>query len=69
MGIDATVCLLNYKEDGTPFWNLFFVAPLRDSNSNIVNFVGVQTTVDAPDSKADMKKQVNELLPLPQALL
>tara|TARA_B110000971_G_C19538167_1_gene289007 strand:- start:164 stop:355 length:192 start_codon:yes stop_codon:yes gene_type:complete len=63
MGIDATVCLLNYKEDGTPFWNQFFVAPLRDSNSNIVNFVGVQTTVDAPDSKAD------ELLPLPQALL
>ena len=28
-GIDTSVCLLNYKADGTPFWNQFFVAALR----------------------------------------
>lgn len=38
-GSDATVCLLNYKADRTPFWNNFFVAALRDSDNNIVNFV------------------------------
>jgi PAS domain S-box-containing protein len=38
-GSDATVCLLNYKADGTPFWNQFFIAALRDSDNNIVNFV------------------------------
>lgn len=38
-GSDATVCLLNYKADGTPFWNQFFLASLRDSDNNIVNFV------------------------------
>jgi hypothetical protein len=24
-GRDISVCLLNYKADGTPFWNQFFV--------------------------------------------
>jgi PAS domain S-box-containing protein len=38
-GNDATVCLINYKADGTPFWNQFFIAALRDSDNNIVNFV------------------------------
>jgi PAS domain S-box-containing protein len=40
-GSDATVCLINYKADGTPFWNQFFIAALRDSDNNIVNFVSV----------------------------
>jgi PAS domain S-box-containing protein len=38
-GVDTTVCILNYKADGTPFWNQFFLASLRDSENNIVNFV------------------------------
>ena len=40
-GSDATVCLLNYKSDGTPFWNQFFIGALRDADNNIVNFVSV----------------------------
>ena len=44
-GIDTSVCLLNYKKDGTPFWNQFFVAALRDAKGNVVNFVGVQCEV------------------------
>ena len=38
-GTDATACILNYKADGTPFWNQFFVAALRDSDNCIVNYV------------------------------
>jgi PAS domain S-box-containing protein len=38
-GSDATVCLLNYKADGTPFWNQFFIGALRDSDNCIVNYV------------------------------
>jgi PAS domain S-box-containing protein len=45
-GIDASVCLLNYKADGTPFWNQFFVASLRDADGSIVNYVGVQCEVN-----------------------
>ncbi len=55
-GIDTSVCLLNYKADGTPFWNQFFVAALRDAENNVVNFVGVQCEV----SKAVVEKQIAE---------
>eukprot|EP00616_Rhizochromulina_sp_CCMP1243_P006646 CAMPEP_0118966266 /NCGR_PEP_ID=MMETSP1173-20130426/3749_1 /TAXON_ID=1034831 /ORGANISM="Rhizochromulina marina cf, Strain CCMP1243" /LENGTH=445 /DNA_ID=CAMNT_0006915019 /DNA_START=33 /DNA_END=1370 /DNA_ORIENTATION=+ len=47
-GVDTSVCLLNYRADGTTFWNQFFVAPLRDVNKRIVNYVGVQCVVDKP---------------------
>lgn len=55
-GIDTSVCLLNYKSDGTPFWNQFFVAALRDAENNVVNFVGVQCEV----SKAVVDKHISE---------
>lgn len=43
-GADCTVCILNYKADGTPFWNQFFVAALRDSDNCIVNYVSTVST-------------------------
>jgi len=55
-GVDTSVCLLNYKADGTPFWNQFFVAALRDAENNVVNFVGVQCEV----SKAVVDKKIQE---------
>mgnify|MGYP000309309370 FL=1 len=63
-GQDATVCLLNYKEDGEPFWNQFFVAALRDANNNVVNYVGVQTLVNAPSEKKSIEQRVDAVLPL-----
>lgn len=44
-GADATTCILNYKADGTPFWNQFFVAALRDSDNCIVNYVSMQSII------------------------
>jgi PAS domain S-box-containing protein len=55
-GVDTSVCLLNYKADGSPFWNQFFVAALRDAENNVVNFVGVQCEV----SKAVVDKHIQE---------
>jgi PAS domain S-box-containing protein len=55
-GVDTSVCLLNYKADGSPFWNQFFVAALRDAENNVVNFVGVQCEV----SKAVVDKHISE---------
>lgn len=34
--------------DGTPFWNKLFIAALRDSSNNIVNFIGVVVRVASP---------------------
>lgn len=37
--------LLNYKKDGTPFWNLLTITPIRDETGRVVKFVGVQVDV------------------------
>ncbi|KAJ1445856.1 hypothetical protein M885DRAFT_548569 [Pelagophyceae sp. CCMP2097] len=47
-GLDTSVTILNYKADGTPFWNQLFVAALRDINKRVVNYVGVQIPVPGP---------------------
>eukprot|EP00633_Aureoumbra_lagunensis_P003786 CAMPEP_0197287630 /NCGR_PEP_ID=MMETSP0890-20130614/4221_1 /TAXON_ID=44058 ORGANISM="Aureoumbra lagunensis, Strain CCMP1510" /NCGR_SAMPLE_ID=MMETSP0890 /ASSEMBLY_ACC=CAM_ASM_000533 /LENGTH=525 /DNA_ID=CAMNT_0042757553 /DNA_START=129 /DNA_END=1706 /DNA_ORIENTATION=+ len=48
-GEDIGVTILNYKKDGTTFWNQLFVAALRDINERIVNFVGIQAPVPGPE--------------------
>ena len=40
-GRDTSVDLLNYKADGSPFWNQFFLAPLRNRDKKIVNYVSI----------------------------
>jgi len=44
-GSDASVCLLNYRRDGSTFWNQFFIAPLRDVGGRVVNYIGVSRAV------------------------
>jgi PAS domain S-box-containing protein len=59
-GRDITVCLLNYKANGTPFWNQFFVAAIRNSKGQIVNFVSVQCEVNGP-SISQIKSRVKRI--------
>ncbi|XP_031102833.1 phototropin-2-like [Ipomoea triloba] len=37
--------LLNYKKDGTPFWNMLTVTPIKDENGNTIKFIGMQVEV------------------------
>jgi PAS domain S-box-containing protein len=60
-GEDASVCLLNYRADGTPFWNQFFVAALRDERGNLVNYVGVQCEVAEGSMENELKERVKSL--------
>mmetsp|Transcript_15890 Transcript_15890/g.15259 ORF Transcript_15890/g.15259 Transcript_15890/m.15259 type:complete len:754 (+) Transcript_15890:248-2509(+) len=62
-GCDISVCLLNYKADGSPFWNQFFVAALKDSEGGVVNYVGVQCEVNNLPIQG-LKKRVKSL-PVP----
>lgn len=32
--------LLNYRKDGTPFWNLLTVTPIRDDQGKVIKFIG-----------------------------
>jgi PAS domain S-box-containing protein len=40
-----TTTLLNYRKDGTAFWNELSISPIRDDSGNVANFVGVQADV------------------------
>jgi len=42
---DCLVELLNYRRDGTPFWNRLSIAPLRDAKGRLTHFVGVQSNI------------------------
>ena len=51
------MCLLNYRADGSTFWNQFFIAALRGADGNIVNYVGVQCKVSEEYAKEVLKKE------------
>ncbi|MFC7042008.1 PAS domain S-box protein [Halonotius sp. GCM10025705] len=41
----VSVELRNYRKDGTPFWNRVTIAPVRDDDGEVVNYVGFQEDV------------------------
>ncbi|MDT7581493.1 MAG: hypothetical protein QOK35_2757, partial [Pseudonocardiales bacterium] len=40
-----TEVLLNYRRDGTAYWNQLSISPVTDGSGEVVNFVGVQNDV------------------------
>lgn len=42
----CNVCLLNYRRDGSTFWNQFYLAPIRDEQG-VAMYVGIQCDVSA----------------------
>lgn len=45
IGGECTVELLNYRKDGTPFWNRLSITPLKDENGVITHYVGIQSDI------------------------
>ena len=43
----CSVCLLNYRKDGTPFWNAFFMTPVFDPEGAVEHYIGLQVRVPA----------------------
>jgi two-component system cell cycle sensor histidine kinase/response regulator CckA len=44
-GRECTVELLNYRKDGSSFWNNLSISPVRGAQGELLHFVGVQTDV------------------------
>jgi PAS domain S-box-containing protein len=42
---ELTVEILNYRKDGTPFWNRLSIDPVRDSEGRVTNYIGVQVDI------------------------
>lgn len=43
----VSVELVNYRKDGETFWNRVDIAPIRDGDGTVTNYVGFQTDVTA----------------------
>nr|ATN45433.1 phototropin [Spirogyra varians] len=54
--------LLNYRKDGTPFWNLLTISPVKDDNERVVKYVGMQVEVTKyTEGAQESNKRPNEL--------
>ena len=42
---DCAVEILNYRKDGTAFWNALAIARVQDAYGRVTHFVGVQTDI------------------------
>jgi two-component system cell cycle sensor histidine kinase/response regulator CckA len=60
-GEPCTVELLNYKKDGTPFWNELSVSPVRDGSGRLTHYVGVQVDVTARRQLEEQFRQAQKM--------
>ncbi|MDP9028721.1 MAG: diguanylate cyclase [Actinomycetota bacterium] len=57
-GMDFSGRLLNYRRDGTEFWNQLTISPIRDVRGAITNFVSVQRDVTSEVKlERDLRRQ------------
>ncbi|MGB7762992.1 MAG: SpoIIE family protein phosphatase [Bryobacteraceae bacterium] len=59
---EVTVQLLNYRKNGTPFWNRLSITPVQDSSGAVTHFIGVQSDVTAEKQAQDALQKANERL-------
>nr|AML77321.1 putative LOV domain-containing protein [Ptilidium ciliare var. pulcherrimum] len=60
-GESYTGTLLNYKKDGTCFWNLLTLSPIRDDSGKLIKYIGMQAEVDRPMLWDRRKEVASEL--------
>lgn len=48
-----TVDVLNYKKDGTKFWNRLRIRPLYDDSGEVAYFAGAQNPIDASKVRSE----------------
>lgn len=53
--------ILNYRKDGTPFWNALDLAPVRGPNGEVEAYVGVQLDVTADRKRRESQQQRQRL--------
>lgn len=54
--------LLNYRKDGTPFWNDLIISPVHDVTGRLVSFVGILNDVSARIASEEALRCVREEL-------
>jgi len=69
--------ILNYRIDGSPFWNRLSITPVRDAAGTVTHYIGVQSDItvrrEAEDALADanrrMRRDLDAAARIQQSLL
>jgi PAS domain S-box-containing protein len=59
---ECTVEILNYRKDGTTFWNRLSLTPVRDHHGQVTNYIGVQSDVTARRRAEDNLRAANRYI-------
>ncbi|MDX1744991.1 MAG: bacterio-opsin activator domain-containing protein, partial [Halobacteriales archaeon] len=58
----VSVELINYRKDGETFWNKVDIAPIRDGDGEVTNYVGFQTDITArKEAEFEVKRERAQL--------
>ena len=58
----CTVELLNYRKDGTPFWNRLSITPIYDKEGHVTHYVGIQSDISVlKETKARLETANKDL--------
>lgn len=60
-GRSTSVEILNYRRDGSTFWNLLSITPVRDAQGTITHFVGVQRDITERRLIAEQMRQSQKM--------
>ena len=61
-GGECTVQLLNYRKNGSPFWNRLSITPVRNPSGELTHFVGVQSDITEQKKTEEALREANEQL-------
>jgi signal transduction histidine kinase len=56
-----TIELMNYRKDGTPFWNKVSITPVRDESGRLTHFVGIQVDVTETRNTREQLRQSQKM--------
>lgn len=61
-GVATTVELLNFRKNGTPFWNRLSISPIFDADGALTHYVGVQSDItQLKETQMQLEQTTEEL--------
>lgn len=57
---EITVDILNYKKDGTRFWNRLRIRPLYGDNGEVMFYAGAQNPIEASEVRAGVINAIED---------
>ena len=59
---ECLVEILNYRKDGTTFWNRLSITPVRDASGEVTHFIGIQSDVTVRRQAEDGLRKAKQAL-------